>query len=219
MNFTYKNKDLTIKDLDLRIKRGEILGITGDSGAGKSTFFYMMLGLIVPIGGNIYSYGKNIFADLETWRKKTAYVSQNSFLLDGTIRKNIAFDYTENEKISENKIISVLKTAEFYTQVLTYSKGLETQVGHGGIKLSGGEKQRISISRALYNSPEIIFMDESTSALDVESEKKIITNIKKNYPKTTILIIAHRKSTLDLCDRVVTLSSGRSFMIRQKIIY
>ncbi len=209
LNFTYKNKDLTIKDLDLRIKRGEILGITGDSGAGKSTFFYMMLGLIVPIGGNIYSYGKNIFADLETWRKKTAYVSQNSFLLDGTIRKNIAFDYTENEKISENKIISVLKTAEFYTQVLTYSKGLETQVGHGGIKLSGGEKQRISISRALYNSPEIIFMDESTSALDVESEKKIITNIKKNYPKTTILIIAHRKSTLDLCDRVVTLSSGK----------
>ena len=158
---------------------------------------------------DIFYKDKSIFDNLTEWRKKISYVSQNSFLLDGTIQKNIAFNYVEDEKIDQNKINKALSTAELKTKVDKLSDGLNAQVGHGGIKLSGGEKQRVAISRALYNSPEIIFMDESTSALDVVTEKKIIQSIQKNYSNTTILIIAHRKSTLELCDKVFKLSKGR----------
>ncbi len=209
LNFNYNEKTSPIFDVNLRINKGDIIGITGDSGAGKSTLFYLMLGLLSPHKGNIFYKDKSIFDNLTEWRKKISYVSQNSFLLDGTIQKNIAFNYVEDEKIDKNKINKALSTAELKTKVDKLSDGLNAQVGHGGIKLSGGEKQRVAISRALYNSPEIIFMDESTSALDVVTEKKIIQSIQKNYSNTTILIIAHRKSTLELCDKVFKLSKGR----------
>ena len=209
LNFNYNEKTSPIFDVDLRINKGDIIGITGDSGAGKSTFFYLMLGLLSPNKGNIFYKEKSIFDNLKEWRKKISYVSQNSFLLDGTIQKNIAFNYVEDEKIDQGKINKALTTAELKTKIDRLSGGLNSQVGHGGIKLSGGEKQRVAISRALYNSPEIIFMDESTSALDVITEKKIIQSIQKNYPNITILIIAHRKSTLELCDKVFKLSNGR----------
>ena len=209
LNFNYNEKTSPIFDVNLRINKGDIIGITGDSGAGKSTLFYLMLGLLSPNKGNIFYKDKSIFDNLTEWRKKISYVSQNSFLLDGTIQKNIAFNYVEDEKIDQNKINKALSTAELKTKVDKLSDGLNAQVGHGGIKLSGGEKQRVAISRALYNSPEIIFMDESTSALDVVTEKKIIQSIQKNYSNTTILIIAHRKSTLELCDKVFKLSKGR----------
>ena len=209
LNFNYNEKTSPIFDVDLRINKGDIIGITGDSGAGKSTFFYLMLGLLSPNKGNIFYKEKSIFDNLKEWRKKISYVSQNSFLLDGTIQKNIAFNYVEDEKIDQSKINKALTTAELKTKIDRLSGGLNSQVGHGGIKLSGGEKQRVAISRALYNSPEIIFMDESTSALDVITEKKIIQSIQKNYSNITILIIAHRKSTLELCDKVFKLSNGR----------
>ena len=209
LNFNYNEKTSPIFDVNLRINKGDIIGITGDSGAGKSTLFYLMLGLLSPNKGNIFYKDKSIFDNLTEWRKKISYVSQNSFLLDGTIQKNIAFNYVEDEKIDQNKINKALSTAELKTKVDKLCDGLNAQVGHGGIKLSGGEKQRVAISRALYNSPEIIFMDESTSALDVITEKKIIQSIQKNYSNTTILIIAHRKSTLELCDKVFKLSKGR----------
>tara|TARA_B100000579_G_scaffold426443_1_gene433685 strand:+ start:1190 stop:2932 length:1743 start_codon:yes stop_codon:yes gene_type:complete len=209
LNFNYNEKTSPIFDVNLKIDKGEIIGITGDSGAGKSTFFYLMLGLILPDKGNIFYNNKSIFDNLNEWRKKISYVSQNSFLLDGTIQKNIAFNYVEDEKIDQNKIDKALSTAELKSKVESLSGGLNAQVGHGGIKLSGGEKQRVAISRALYASPEIIFMDESTSALDVTTEKKIIQNIQKNYPHTTLLIIAHRKSTLEQCNRVFKLLNGK----------
>lgn len=209
LNYIHDGKSSSIFDLNLKIKKNEILGITGASGAGKSTFFYLMLGLFIPNSGNIYNYGKSIYSDLKNWRKKISYVSQNCYLVQGTISKNIAFNYTDNEEFDINKIYKSLESTDFLSNVKNYNNGLDTNIGYGGLNLSGGEKQRIAISRALYNLPEIIFLDESTNALDIDSEKKIVSNIRNNYNNTTVIIISHRKSTLDLCDKIVQLSNGK----------
>jgi ABC-type bacteriocin/lantibiotic exporter with double-glycine peptidase domain len=166
-----------------------------------------MLGLLTPQQGNIFYKGKSIFSDLISWRKEIGYISQNIYLLDGSIKKNIAFNFF-NENIDDSKLESCLKIASLDKKIKQLKQGLDSEVGVEGLRFSGGERQRIAIARAIYQEPNIIFMDESTSALDDKTEEIIMSNLFDAFKGKTIIIIAHRKSTVNLCDIVWNLKNG-----------
>jgi ABC-type bacteriocin/lantibiotic exporter with double-glycine peptidase domain len=211
--FSYlDNKIASIQNLSLNINEGNVVGITGPTGSGKSTLFHLMLGLLIPNSGNIFYKKKSIYNDLSSWRREIAYVSQNIYLLDSTIKRNIAFNFL-NEKIDDKKLDKAIKIAELEETILSLPYGLESKVGSDGLRLSGGEKQRVAIARAIYMDPNIIFMDESTSALDTNTESKIMKNLKEYFNKKTIVLIAHRKTTIDKCDKVWSLKDGQLFNI------
>ena len=167
-----------------------------------------MLGLLHPTSGGIYNFGKNIHENIKLWRKKIGYISQNIFLFDNTIEKNITFNISDNE-INRDKLEKAIYAAQLKDKILKLSDGLDTKVGNNGLKLSGGERQRIAISRALYQNPDILFLDESTSALDLSTEKLVMEQIIKEFKDKTIILIAHRKSLLDYCDNIWTLEKGQ----------
>jgi ABC-type multidrug transport system fused ATPase/permease subunit len=211
--FSYlDNKIASIQNLSLNINEGNVVGITGPTGSGKSTLFHLMLGLLIPNSGNIFYKKKSIYNDLSSWRREIAYVSQNIYLLDSTIKRNIAFNFF-NEKIDDKKLDKAIKIAELEETIMSLPYGLESKVGSDGLRLSGGEKQRVAIARAIYMDPNIIFMDESTSALDTNTESKIMKNLKEYFNKKTIVLIAHRKTTIDKCDKVWSLKDGQLFNI------
>ena len=174
-----------------------------------------MLGLLEPTEGAVYNYGKNIHVDNQMWRKKLGYISQNIFLFDSTIEKNITFDFS-NEYTNKQKLKSVLKYAQLKEKIEKMPDGLQTIVGNNGIRLSGGERQRVAISRALYQDTEILFLDEFTSALDNQTEKLVMNEIIKNFKDKTIILIAHRKSLLDYCDVIWELESGQLRVVNKK---
>ena len=208
ITFSYPgSKFFPVKNITMNINEGTIVGITGETGAGKSTLFHLMLGLLTPQQGNIFYKGKSIFSDLSSWRKEIGYISQNIYLLDGSIKKNIAFNFF-NEKIDDLKLESCLKIAGLDKKIKQLKHGLESEVGVEGLRFSGGERQRIAIARAIYKEPNIIFMDESTSALDDKTEEIVISNLFNAFKGKTIIIIAHRKSTINLCNIVWNLKNG-----------
>ena len=209
VSFSYNNKsEGTLKDISLDIQKGTFVGVTGETGAGKSTLFHIMLGLLQPKSGNLFFNNKNIYSDIEKWRNHVAYIAQNIYLLDDTIEKNISFNFVDKE-IDEERMNFSIKMSCLENKILELPLGLKTKVGNDGVKLSGGERQRIALARAIYRNPDIFFMDESTSALDSETEKKIIQNIKQNFSEKTIILIAHRKTTIDECDRIINLKNGQ----------
>ena len=191
----------------MSLKKGSIIGITGKTGSGKSTLFHLMLGLIKPKTGDIFYNGESIFNNLNGWREKIGYISQNVFLLDSSIKNNITFNFLD-EAIDNKKLETAIDIAQLRKKIESLPNGINTNVGSDGLKLSGGERQRIALARALYRDPEIYFMDESTSALDVNTEKLILEAIKKDASQKTVILIAHRKTTLDKCDEVLTLKDG-----------
>ena len=201
-------KSFQLRDINLSIDKGKKIAITGSTGSGKSTLFYLMLGLIQPQSGGVFFKGVNIFQDLKKWRKEIGYISQNIFLLDGSIKKNISFNFVD-EKINEEKLEKAVQIAELTDKISSLEKGLDTQVGTDGLTFSGGERQRIAISRAIYKKPEIFFMDEFTSALDSHTEDNIINNFHKHLPDSTMIMIAHRKETIKKCDEVWKIENGR----------
>ena len=209
VSFSYTNKrEGTLKDISLDIQKGTFVGVTGETGAGKSTLFHVMLGLLQPKSGNLFFNDKNIYSDIEKWRNHVGYIAQNIYLLDDTIEKNISFDFV-NSEIDEDRMNFSIKMSCLENKIFELPLGLKTKVGNDGIRLSGGERQRIALARAIYRNPDIFFMDESTSALDSETEKKIIQNIKQNFSEKTIILIAHRKTTIDECDRIINLRNGQ----------
>jgi ABC-type multidrug transport system fused ATPase/permease subunit len=208
VSFSYKGSNFPqIKNLNLKIKEGDVVAITGKTGSGKSTIFLMLLGLLKPTKGNIFYNGQDIFNHIRGWRKLIGYVSQKVYLLDRSIKENIQFNFDSNIE-NENKLDQALNIADLEDVIKDMKKGVNTLVGNDGIMLSGGEKQRIAIARTVYKNPEILIMDEFTSALDEETEIKIIRNLKKMFSKKTILIITHRKSTLEICDKIYELKNG-----------
>ena len=208
VSFKYpESKLVTLKNISMNIERGCKVGITGKTGAGKSTLFYLMLGLFEPKHGNIFYKGLNIFENLTEWRKEIGYVSQNIYLLDSSIKRNIAFNFLD-EPIDEKKIEKAINIANLEGKIIELPNGINTNVGTDGLKLSGGERQRIALARAVYREPNIFFMDESTSALDDKTEETIMNNIKTNFNEKTIIIIAHRKTTIDKCDKIWNLKNG-----------
>ena len=208
ISFSYKDDQKGIlKNINLSIEKGTIVGITGETGSGKSTLFHIMLGLLPPKNGMVFYKNKNIHTDIVNWRNKIGYIAQSIYLLDSTIEKNITFDFLE-EKIDKERIDFAIKMSSLDEKISELPHGIKTLVGNDGIRLSGGEKQRVALARAIYRNPDIYFMDESTSALDSITEQKIIKNMKENFSQKTIILIAHRKTTIDACDKIINLKNG-----------
>tara|TARA_B100000886_G_scaffold337440_1_gene298153 strand:- start:1954 stop:3729 length:1776 start_codon:yes stop_codon:yes gene_type:complete len=215
-NIKYKfpnTKDYVINNLSLTINKGEKVGIIGKTGSGKSTLLNILMGLITPEHGTIYIDKKVIdnkknAINLINWRKEIAYVPQDIYLSDSSIKENIAFGIpSENIDLSEVK--NAARKANIYEFIMNSKYKFDTHVGERGIKLSGGQKQRIGIARALYKNSKILILDEATSALDNNTESKIMQLIDNLDSKLTIIIVAHRLSTLGNCDKIIEIKNGR----------
>ena len=216
-NNEIKVKDLTFAYPDVSkpvfskvsftIPKGKFVGIVGPSGSGKTTFVDLLLGLLKPESGTILVDGKNIFENINGWLDNVSYVPQSIYLIDGTIRENIAFGVLP-EDIDDKKIEKVLKMAELYDFVQTLDLKENTPCGDKGAKLSGGQKQRIGIARALYQDPTVLVLDEATSALEKKKKKQITETINKLKGELTIIAIAHRLSTLESCDFKIKFENG-----------
>ena len=207
LSFSY-NDEPVIKDFNLIIRRGESLGIQGSSGRGKSTLMNLLLGLLSPDSGHIFIDETPLTSEnCRSWQNSIGYVSQNVFLLDSSLKENIAIG-VDPENIDMDRLRKVISLASLEGFVETLPDGIESYIGEGGCRISGGERQRIGIARALYRRPDILFLDEATSALDLETEAQIncsIKNLMSKNPDLTIVIIAHRASSLDFCDYIVNL--------------
>jgi ABC-type bacteriocin/lantibiotic exporter with double-glycine peptidase domain len=210
LTFVYENVDLPILDsINLDLEVGSMTGFIGASGAGKSTLIDCMLGLIQPTSGYISAGGIKITSDnVRSWQKNLGYVPQDIFLLDGSLRDNIAFGIFP-DLIDELKILNAVEKAQLTEFITSLSDGLDTRVGERGVRLSGGQRQRIGIARALYNNPPVLFLDEATSALDVETEREVMHAVEGLQGSTTVLIIAHRYSTIESCDYLYKLEKGK----------
>lgn len=191
------------------IDKGSYVGIIGQSGAGKTTFVDLLLGLFLPDKGSILVDNNSIYEDIRSWQSNLAYVPQSIYLIDGTIRDNIALGI-ERKDMDEQLIDKCLRMAELYDYVYNLPEGLDTMVGERGVKLSGGQRQRIGIARALYQQPKVLILDEATSALDNETESSITGTILKLKGQITIIAIAHRLSTLDECDYKIEFIGGKT---------
>ena len=199
--------DHVLRGLSFTVPKGNTIGIIGKSGAGKTTVFDLILRLLKPNSGTITIDGKDIDGiDLHQWRHRIAYVPQDAFLLNDTIRNNIRF-YDPN--VTDADVERVVETAYLNEFVFELPEKLETVVSERGVRLSGGQRQRIAIARALARKPEILLLDEATSALDVESEKYIQQAIEGLKGKMTIVIIAHRLSTVAHSDSLLVLDAGK----------
>ena len=204
LEFAYQENIPILKDIDLTIKKGSKIAFVGESGSGKSTLVDIIIGLYKPKKGMILS--DNIVIDdsnIKSWRSKVGYIPQSVYLFDGTVGENVAFGFDYNRQ----KIDDVLKKSKIYN-FLQMKNGQDTLVGEGGVMLSGGQKQRIAIARALYVDPEILVLDEATSALDDETEKQIMDEIYDISGDKTLIMIAHRLSTLDRCEKIYKLQDG-----------
>jgi len=209
VSYAYDVADAPVlQEVSLTIRRGESIGIVGPTGVGKSTLIDLVLGLLPPSSGHILVDGKDVFSAVQSWRRKIGYVPQSIFLTDDTLRRNIAFGLEDTE-IDAQKLQAAVRMAQLEKFVATLPRGLETVVGERGVRLSGGQRQRVGIARALYHEPEILVFDEATSALDNQTERAVIGAIEALRGEKTLLIVAHRLSTVRGCDRLVFLQDGR----------
>jgi ATP-binding cassette subfamily C protein len=200
--------DEALKGVSLTIRRGTTVGFIGASGAGKSTLIDIVLGLLTPIDGRVLVDGVDIHKDLPAWQREIGYVPQKFYLIDDSIRRNIAFGIDE-DKIDDVAVARAVQAVQMESFVNTLPQGLETAVGHEGLRLSGGQRQRIAIARALYHDPSILVMDEATNALDVESESEVLAAVHALQGDKTVIIVAHRLSAVAGCDQLFRLEAGQ----------
>ena len=207
--FSYPNRDdkFVLQDFNLVITKNSSIGIVGKSGSGKSTLMDIMLGLLEPTDGKIMIDDHVLTQEnLSAWHQLVGYVPQSIYLADKTIAENIAFGCAQDEIIMQDVIFAAQQAQLHEFIIENLPDGYDTVVGERGVLLSGGQKQRVGIARALYKKPEILFMDEATSALDVETEQAVNEAIQKLSGQKTLVIIAHRKSAVENCDRLINLS-------------
>lgn len=193
------SKQYIFSDAHMEVRKGQSVGIMGPSGAGKSTIVDILLGLLHVEEGQITCDGIDIFKNYESWLALIGYIPQTIYLVDETIRDNIAFGIDHSE-IDENRVWEVLREAQLDEFVRSLPEGLDTTIGDRGVRLSGGQRQRIGIARALYNDPEILVFDEATSALDNETEAAVMEAVNSFHGRKTMVIIAHRLNTIANCD-------------------
>ena len=208
--FTYPG---TIKkifdDLNISIKKKESIGLMGESGSGKSTFVNLISGLIKCNSGNIKIDKKNLEEiNINDFQKKIGYVPQQTFLLDDSIRNNIAFGINK-DNYNDDDMYKILNIVELNQFVISLKDKLETIVGERGTKLSGGQIQRIGIARALFINPELLILDEATNALDLDTEKKLLRNIKLNFKNLSKIVVAHRQSSFHECEKIYQIVNGK----------
>lgn len=214
ITYAYPYTDKLIFDhADLTVPVGSSVGIVGPSGAGKSTVVDILLGLLELKEGAIYADGEDIMLHYRGWLKNIGYIPQMIFMLDDSIRHNVAFGVPD-EKIDEERLWEVLKEAQLDEFIRTLPEGLDTGIGERGIRLSGGQRQRIGIARALYHDPEVLVLDEATSALDNDTEKAIMDSINLLQGRKTLIIIAHRLQTIEKCDIVYRVENGKAVLER-----
>ena len=209
-NVTYRYPDgdvNVIEKANFVIEKGKTVAFVGASGAGKSTMVDILLGVLTPVYGKIFADGMNIHKNLPTWQKEIGYIPQSIYLSDDTIRNNVAFGIPE-KNIDEEAVLHALDQAQLLDFVESLPDGLDTFVGDRGVRLSGGQRQRIGIARALYHNPEILVLDEATSALDTDTETAVMEAIEKLQGQKTILIIAHRLTTIRNADLIFEVGNG-----------
>lgn len=208
MEWKYPQTDrYIIKNLNVNLKKGRSVAFIGQSGAGKSTLADILLGLLIPERGEILVDGKSIYQDMGAWKRTVGYVPQTVFLIDDTIRKNIAFGVDEDE-IDDAKIKEVIEKAQLTDTIAELPDGVETLLGERGIRFSGGQKQRVAIARALYTDPDILVLDEATAALDNDTENAVMEAVDALHGYKTLIIIAHRLTTIRNCDEIYEVVDG-----------
>ena len=210
LNFFYFNdtgeKKYILKNLDFNMDINTSVGIIGESGSGKTTFFNLISGLDKPSSGNIFNFKENIHNNISSWRSDIGYVPQEIFLFEGSIKKNIAL--SDDENISDEQVLKCLKLAQIDQFFLHQKDKLNTIIGERGINISGGQKQRVGIARALYNNPKLLILDEATSALNEEIEAEIMQSIYGLQKNLSIIIISHKSSILSKCNIIYKMKDG-----------
>ena len=202
-----ENQKNILKNVNIEIKANSIVGLVGESGSGKTTLIDLLIGILNPSKGKIIVDGKDISLNLREWQNNIGYIPQFIYLIDDTIKKNIALGY--NEKIIDNqKIEKATQVSQIKNFIDTLPETIETKVGEFGTRLSGGQRQRIGIARSLYNDPNLLVMDEATNSLDEETEKEVMNSIFLMKGKKTILISSHNKNILERCDVILKFNKG-----------
>ncbi|MCH5256709.1 MAG: ABC transporter ATP-binding protein [Lachnospiraceae bacterium] len=215
-NITYKypnTNTLIFDNADMEIPVGKSVGIVGTSGAGKTTVVDILLGLLQLQSGEILADGVEVREHYQGWLKNIGYIPQTIFMIDSSIRKNVAFGYAD-EDIDDEKVWEALREAQLDEFVRGLPEGLDTSIGERGIRISGGQRQRIGIARALFEDPEVLVLDEATSALDNETEAAIMDSINMLQGRKTLIIIAHRLQTIEKCDMVYRVENGKAMRER-----
>lgn len=208
IHFSYESASTeALSGVSLQINRGEAVGLVGPSGSGKSTLIDVLLGLLAPTSGKVLVDGTNINLSLRKWQNHIGYVPQSIFLTDDSLRSNVAFGVPKDE-IADSAVRMAIVLAQLEEFVATLPKGLDTVVGERGVRLSGGQRQRIGIARALYHDPSVLVLDEATSSLDIETEHGVMQAVQALQGERTVIIVAHRLSTVEYCDRLYRLENA-----------
>tara|TARA_B100000795_G_scaffold186521_1_gene141763 strand:+ start:15 stop:1001 length:987 start_codon:yes stop_codon:yes gene_type:complete len=208
VSFSYpKMKSESIKQVSFYIKKGESVGLMGPSGSGKTTLVDILLGLLEPSAGAIKYNGSDLGKRMQAWRSQVAYLPQQVFIMDNTLRCNVALGVEEND-IDDTRVNESLRQAFLPEVVEQLPEGIDTVLGERGVRLSGGQRQRVALARAFYHGRNVLVMDEATSALDNETEHEIVEEIRKLQGVKTLIVIAHRLTTLKYCDRIFKLENG-----------
>lgn len=216
VTYAYPNTTKLIFDgADMIIPIGKSVGVIGSSGAGKTTIVDILLGLLEIKNGQILSDGKDIFANMSAWLNNIGYIPQTIYMLDDTIRNNVAFG-VEPDKIDDERIWKVLEEAQLKEYVEQLEAGLGSQIGERGVRISGGQRQRLGIARALYHDPELLVFDEATSALDTDTETAIMEAVENLHGRKTMVIIAHRLRTIENCDIIYEVKDGKIMRQEEK---
>ena len=212
LTFKYPNVDkYVLEKINLEIPKNKSIAFVGTSGAGKTTLIDVILGVIYPMSGQVLVDGVDIQSHMSSWHGLIGYIPQTIYLLDDTLRNNVAYGIKE-EAIDDEKVWAALNDAQLKSFVEDMDESLDTTVGERGVKLSGGQRQRIGIARALYHDPDILVLDEATSALDSETESAVMDAINGLKGRKTLIIIAHRLSTIEHCDLIYEIREGKAFL-------
>ena len=210
VNYKYSSRSKnSLENISFTINKGDCIGIVGTTGSGKSTLLDIIMGLITPTGGSILVDGTSLKAsNVTSWQSMISHVPQNIYFADASVKENIAFG-CEKSTIDMDRVISAAQIAQISSDIEAIEGTYTAQMGENGVMLSGGQRQRLSIARALYRNSCIIVFDEATSALDSKTENNVMKSIEKLGDNLTIIIVAHRVSTLKSCDRIIELDNGQ----------